>query len=201
MRYLSMALWLAILLMGGCTLLPSRGAPTLVRYSLQLADQHSAVVTARRGSVIVPRPGIRAELATDGMAYRLADYRFGDFVDSRWADSPQAMLHALLIEGLSQQGPFDHVLRPGTLVNPDYRLDIEILDFAQDFTVKPSRYRVKVQLQLVDLRSHHVVVEKLLEVSEPTPEDTARGGAIAANRAVNRLIGDIRSLLIGALGE
>jgi cholesterol transport system auxiliary component len=202
MRRLSTLLCLAalpLLPLSGCTLLPTQEGPPLEHYTLELAGRDDAVAENRHATALVPLPTIRGELGTDGMAYRSAHFQFGYFVNSRWADSPQAMLHALLIEDLTRRGPFERVVSAAVPVNPDYRVNLEILDFAQDFTGEPSEYRIRARLQLVDLQARRIVVERLLSVAEPSSRDDARGGAAAANRAVNRLLVEIHALLVEAL--
>ena len=184
-----------------CSVLPPPAAtmdPT--RYTLELTVTATDTQARARSdkTLLLPLPRIRGELASTRMAYQRESLQLNYFAQSRWADEPNKMLHALLVEMLTGSGPYAHLALAGAPVAVHHRLDIEILDFHQDFSVSPSRFVVKLRVQLVDLQSRRILLERLIEAREPAPSESPQGGAAAANAAVNSLLQRIRVLLADA---
>lgn len=188
-------------LMAGCSLLPPpKEAVDYERYTLELTQADAVQGERVPLTLLVGLPKMRGELASPQMAYKRGDQRLNYYAQSRWADEPNKMLHAMLVEMLTATGPYANVVLSGTPVPVDHRLDIDILDFHQDFSVHPSRFEVKLRVQLIDLQSREIVLQQLLETSEPAPAESPRGGVRAANIAVNRLLQRIRTLLVEIVG-
>jgi cholesterol transport system auxiliary component len=73
----------------------------------------------------------------------------------------------------------------------DLRLDVEIARLLQDFSTRPSRVRFALRAQLVDVGTRRVLATREFDEIENAPSDDAYGGVIAANRALERLLGQI----------
>jgi cholesterol transport system auxiliary component len=58
----------------------------------------------------------------------------------------------------------------------------------QQFFSTPSRVRLALRVQLIDLKQQRIISTRDFEVSEEAPSDDAYGGVIAANRATAKLL-------------
>lgn len=186
-----------VLLLTGCSVLPEPRPPVSYdHYTLAPAPADEAAAQARVPlTLLLPPPRIRGELAGTQMAYRQTPGRLEFFARSRWAEAPQRLLHDLLLERFTREGPYAYVVREATPAAADHRLEIEVLDFIQDFTVTPSRFRVRLRWQLLDLDNRRVRLQELIEAEVPAPTDSPQGGAAAAAAAVNELFERIQRRL------
>lgn len=186
------ALWLA-----GCSVLPEPRPPVAYdHYTLEAAPAGTTPATLRAPlTLLLPPPRMHAGLDSARMAYRRQPGQLDFYARSRWADPPSQLLHALLLERFTREGPYAHVVDGTTPAAADQRLDIEVLEFLQDFTVTPSRYRVRLRLTLVDLGQRRVRLQELMQAEVPAPDDSPQGGAAAAGTAVNALFERIRARL------
>jgi cholesterol transport system auxiliary component len=71
----------------------------------------------------------------------------------------------------------------------------------QLFFSHPSRVRLGLRAQLIDLKQQNVVGRRDLEVFELAPTDDAYGGVIAANLAAARLLEQMAAWLSSVMNE
>ncbi|HSH30477.1 MAG TPA: ABC-type transport auxiliary lipoprotein family protein [Thiohalobacter sp.] len=186
------ALWLA-----GCAVLPEPRTPVAYdHYTLTAAPAEPPLATTRAPLTLL-LPPLRMRGGQDGtrMAYRRQPGQLDFYARSRWVEPPSQLLHVLLLERFTREGPYAHVVDATTPVAADQRLDIEVLEFLQDFTTTPSLYRVRLRLTLVDLGQRRVRLQELMQAEVPAPDDSPQGGAAAAGAAVNALFERIRARL------
>jgi len=81
----------------------------------------------------------------------------------------------------------------------DLRLDTELVRLQHEFTDKPSRVRLTVRAQLVDLKKQRVIALREIEEVEPAAADNAYAGVAAANRALQRALVRLVEFSIDAL--
>lgn len=152
-------------------------------------SRHDLVV-----EVALPRawPGF----GTARMAYVRRPYELDYYAASRWADTPARMLQPLVARALEQTRSFRSVVRAPGIVPADVRLDTEIVRLEQDFTVRPSRVEFTLRAQLVDVRERRVIATKVFDEVENAPHENADGGVVAANDALQRLLGRVADFCI-----
>lgn len=185
------------LLLAGCSVLPEPRPPVIPdHYTFAAAPAGEAAVEERVPlTLLLPPPRVSGELAGTQMAYRQTPGRLEFFARSRWVDAPQRLLHDLLLERFTREGPYAYVVREATPAAADHRLEVEVLEFIQDFTVTPSRFRVRLRWQLLDLNNRRLRLQELIEAEVPAPSDSPQGGAAAAGAAVNELFERIQRRL------
>lgn len=145
-------------------------------------------------AVGMPRAG--SGFDTPKMAYQRQPHQLDYFVSSRWADTPPHMLEPLLAEALEHTGSFRAIVRtPGSLP-ANLRLDTELVRLEQDFATKPSRIKLTLRAQLVDVAGKRVIAVHLFEETENAASDNAYGGVIAANRALQRVLGELADFCV-----
>lgn len=191
---------LAPLLLAGCAALqPARIDPP----ALYLLDAQPAAQASRpqRSPVLaVSTPQARPGYATPQMAYVREPHKLDYYAKNRWVDTPARMLAPLLTRTLAHSGAFRAVLQAPSSVAAELRLDTELIRLHQDFASQPSRVRLTLRAQLIDLRANQVLAEQEFDESENAPSDDANGGAIAANRAVRRALAQISAFCAEASG-
>jgi cholesterol transport system auxiliary component len=184
-------LLLAALLVAGCSLPVSRDAED-VTHTLALTGgiAASAVLPAGRTLAVAPltaAPGY----ASPSMAYRASANELRYFAHQRWVDRPARLIEQALVDGLSGAGV--PLVVAGSGAQPDLRLVTDLVAFEQDFTVKPSRVRLVLRVQLVDVRGRRLLGGDTLRFEQAAPSDDAAGGVVAANALLGRAVGEVAS--------
>lgn len=186
-----LAACLVALLLTGCVSFPGPQAeqPKLYRLDAQLPATVSA---AKRDAVLaISLPQAQPGAQSAGMAYLQQPHEVDYFVSSRWADTPAHMLEPMLLQALVQGGGFRAVVSNVGSVAADYRLDSEWLRLQQEFTQHPSRMHLTLRVQLVNLKTRQVVASQEIDEVESADSESAYGGVIAANRAMQRVLGSV----------
>jgi cholesterol transport system auxiliary component len=80
-------------------------------------------------------------------------------------------------------------------IRGDFRLDSYGFAVQQEFLQQPSRVKVTVRTQLVDLKESKVVGTRVFEATEAASSEDAYGGVLAANRAVGTMLDHIAAWL------
>jgi len=135
---------------------------------------------------------------TPRMAYVQHPHELNYFATSRWADTPAMMLGPLIAHALEQMNGFNAVVQTSAALPADVRLDIELVRMYQDFGTKPSRVQLTLWAQLIDLRGKRLLAAREFDEFENASSDDAYGGVIAANRLVQRVLGELAEFCVDA---
>ena len=180
----------------GC-LAPRTESLPMHTYQLSLDAWHTeARPAAINGPVLlVSLPQAEPGFETSRMVYVRRPYELEHYAMNQWADTPARMLTPLLVQALGQTGMWGGVVPLPASVRGDYRLDLRGLALQQEFLKQPSRVRVVVRAQLIDLKESKVVGTRAFEAAEEAPSEDAYGGVLAANRAIATMLDHIASWL------
>jgi cholesterol transport system auxiliary component len=143
------------------------------------------------GTLVVSVPHEHNGSNTNGIAYLLRPHELRYYSYNQWVDSPARLLLPLLVQALEKTHCWGTVAQAATALRGDYRLDTTILQWQQEFFPSPSRVRIALRVQMVDIQKRDVTVARRFEVVEEAPTSDAYGAVLASNRAVNRLLGEI----------
>lgn len=178
-------------LITGCTALQAPRFEDTHTYLLEAPPVSAAVKSDQVVAISMPvsRPGFD----TPKMAYQKQPFELEYFATHRWADTPARMLRPLLIQVL--EPAFRAVTQ--TSSPADLRLDSELIRLEQDFTGSPSRIRLTIRAQLIDMRSKQVIATGLFDEYEEAGND-AYGGVQAANRALARTLSQLSQFCLNA---
>ncbi len=190
----TLAAFAVAVLLPGCAAFqpPAESART---YVLDARPEPAPQYSDRNVVLAVGVPRARAGFDTVQMAYVRRPHELEYFVKSRWADTPSRMLAQAIAQAIAQSGAVRAVGQAPGAVSAELRLDVELLRLLQDFTTRPSRVRLALQAQLINTGTGRVLVAREFVVSEEAPSDDAYGGVIAANRALERLLGQVTALV------
>lgn len=125
---------------------------------------------------------------TKEMAYMLYPFQVDYFSKNRWAETPAKMLTPLIIRTLQKTHYFYAVLNSPPIANYNYVLNTHLLELQQHFYRCQSVVRLVVDAELVNAATNQLVASKHIVVNITAPENSPRGGAIAANIATQRML-------------
>lgn len=173
----------------GCADLPRPGASPEVQTYLLSPRQASAPAVAGNGPVlVVSPPQAQPGYDTPRMVYTKRAHELEYFGRNQWADLPTAMLGSVLVNALSASGRFPAVIAGPTSISGELRLDIKIVSLQQEFDLTPSRVRVSLRAQLVDLNNRNVLATRTFERVQAAPSEDPYGGVVAINQALEQLL-------------
>lgn len=119
---------------------------------------------------------------TPRMAYRRDPNQIAYYANNRWVEAPARMLTPLVTQALEASSAFGAVVQaPGT-VHTALRLDTELVNLSQDFSVQPSVMHLVLRAQLVDTNTQSIRASQLFEARAKAGTEDAHGGVEAANQ-------------------
>ena len=146
--------------------------------------------------LLVSPPQAEPGFETQRMVYVKRPYELEYYAVNQWADTPVHMFAPLMVQALNQQNDAWRAVIPlPSSIRGDYRLDTHGFLLQQEFLQQPSRVRVMVRAQLVDLKGSTVLSTRAFEVVENATSENPYGGVQAANRAIAGLLDQIGSWL------
>ena len=177
-----------VALLAACTALQPPPAEQASTYVLEALPAAGAPRPKRDLVLEVPPPRARPGFDTPQMAYTQRANALEYFARHRWVDTPARMLAPLIAQALEQSGGFRAVVQAPSLAAANLRLETELVRLQHEFGAKPSRVRLTLRAQLIDVGGRRVLASAELEETEAAPSDDPYGGVIAANRALARLL-------------
>lgn len=187
-----------------CVYTPAREAGSVHTYQLSLADGANTTEAKPKkptAVLLVNLPQAQAGFDSSRIIYLMRPNEVSYFATSQWADAPPQMLAPLIVQALDRTGVWKAVVQMPTTVRGDYRLDTEHLALQQEFFRQPSRVRLSLRAQLIELREHRVIGTREFESVEEASSDDAYGGVMAANRAATRLLDHLAAWLAGCVSD
>ena len=161
------------------------------------AERHLPVTGVPNQVLLVAEPQAAAGFDTPRIAYTKTPFALEYYTQSNWVDTPARMLVPLLVDALERSKGFDVVLPQPTSVNGDLRLETTLIRLQQEFQPQASsRVRLTVRAKLIDIPTDHVLGTQLFEIVEPAPSEDAYGGVQAANKAVQRWLGELQEFTL-----
>ena len=146
-------------------------------------------------SLRITTPGSAAGLNTARMAYSTEPNRLDYFAYHEWIAPPAKMLVSLMESHLQASGLFSAVLAGSPDVRTDLRLDSELQVFQQDFTGDGDSLNFTIRVNLVEIKSRHLLGSETFNYREPAAGN-AEAGVAAANRAVDRFLDELTGFLV-----
>ena len=193
-----------LLLIGACSLGPTETtAPRTFFLNPEISwkNPHGYGVRSGAAALLITQPRAQAGFETARMAYLLRPYEVNYYAFNQWADTPARLLHRIMVENLDKAGLWSTVVQtPGT-VPAQYRLDCDNLVIEQQFLSRPSRVRLALRAQLVDLKTSALLASRYFELFEVAPSDDPYGGVLAANQAAEKLMMEMAAWLDMALKD
>ena len=125
---------------------------------------------------------------TSRMAYLREPNRLEYFAHNQWVEAPARMLTPLVVQALEASSVYSAVVQASSSVPAPLRLDTELIQLAQDFSAHPSRMRLQVRAQLVDVQTQTIRAGRVFEVQAASASEDARGGVAALNHVLPEML-------------
>jgi len=187
---------LLVMTVTGC-LSPRTDSSEIHTYQLSLDGWSSETRPGKLDGpvMLVSQPQAEPGFETQRMVYIKRPYELEYYAVNQWADTPVRMFTPLMVQALNQNDAWRAVIPLPSSIRGDYRLDTHGFLLQQEFLQQPSRVRVVVRMQLVDLKESTILSTRVFEVVENATSENPYGGVQAANRAVAGLLDQIGSWL------
>jgi len=104
----------------------------------------------------------------------------------------------LLRYALEQTSSFRAIVRAPGSYAADIRLETELIRLQQDFQKQPSQVQLTLRTQLIDVVSKRIIAVKQFDGVENAPSDDPYGGVVAANRLLQRMLGELADFCVNA---
>ncbi|MCS6302084.1 MAG: membrane integrity-associated transporter subunit PqiC [Nitrospira sp.] len=187
---------LLLMTVAGC-LSPRTDSSEIHTYQLSLDGWPSEAHPGKPDGpvLLVSPPQAEPGFETPRMVYVKRPYELEYYAVNQWADTPVRMFTPLMVQALNRNGAWRAVIPLPSSIRGDYRLDTHGFLLQHEFLQQPSRVRVMVRTQLVDLKESTILSTRAFEVVENTASENPYGGVQAANRAIAGLLDQIGSWL------
>ena len=196
-----------LVLAGGCSALDPSAMqqPTLysldtVRSQLQ-AVRLPAAISPVAPTLIVNPPRAAAGFDSQRIVYVREAHKREYFAHSEWIDTPARMLAPLIVVAVENSGTFRAVVLTPSAATGDLRLDTEIVGLQHEFDARPSRVRFTLRAYVVDNATRRVVAWREFDEAVPAATEDPYGGILAANRAVQTVLGQLAEFCTAAAGS
>lgn len=180
----------------GCSAIKPVTSPTPPTY-YSLDGSRTAVMPGPRASGTAPYTLIVNETrAADGfnsqrIIYVRQPHKLEYFAHSEWVDSPAGMISSLVVGALAKSGAFRAVVSSPGSASGELRLETEVLVLQQEFSSQPSQVRFALRAYIAENGTRTVVATRDFEALIPAPSDDPYGGVLAANAAVQKVLGEL----------
>lgn len=186
---------IVICLLGGCSGLLPKATPQAAFFSLDApfavgkALPRAVVATTQNAPTLVINPP-RAAAGFDGrhIMYLREAHKLEYFAHNEWIDTPARMLAPLIAAAAERTGRFRAVLLTPSSAVGDLAVDTQLLRLQQDFSAQPSRVRIGLHVDIVELSSRRVLGSRDIDETVVAASDDPVGGVAAANAAVQRAL-------------
>jgi cholesterol transport system auxiliary component len=193
-----------LLLAAGCGGLNPKSASPPSFYSLDAAGADAATAAQPRPAairagnaahaaptLIVNPPHAAAGFDSRRIVYVRELHKLEYFAHSEWVDTPARMLAPLIVAALENGGAFRAVVLTPSAASGDLRLDTEIIRLQHEFGAGPSRVRFTLRAYLVEVKSRRILASREFDASVPASSEDPYGGVLAANRAIQTVLGEV----------
>ena len=186
---------LSLTLVYGCGAIRSvvTPLPQPNNYSLDGARDDTAAPAGARPAdtaptLIVSSPHAAAGFDSPHIMYVRHANQLEYFAENEWIDTPARMLAPLIVAAVERSGAFRAVVQTPSPAAGDLRLDTEILRLQHEFLATPDQVRFTLRAYLVESATRRVIASREFEAAVPADTADARGGVVAAGRAVRSVL-------------
>lgn len=190
--FLPFFLLAALGLLPGCTILRPPQPTVMNYYALEAETGQATTPAGGGGRLTLEVSPTRALPGFDvsRMVYVKRPSELDYFAQNQWVAPPARMITPQLVLALAHSGKF-HAVVQGAAAAAQLRLDSELVRLQQDFLQRPSRVRLTLRVQLIDVGTQRVLASGEFGASEAAPADNPYGGVLAANRALTRVLAQV----------
>jgi len=170
----------------GCS---SITTPTVNEYTIypsvvsgKSVAQHSSKILRLSATRAIP------SLETKQLSYLRSNGESGNYLYTRWSDTPSLLIERSLHHALDEKGLFSAILSPVSSSNADMVLESDLHAFYHRFEAgKPSQGVIDITYRLIDTQTKLPIASKRFLITQESPSEDAIGGVKALSEATNEL--------------
>ena len=155
---------------------------------IQAKGRHSSA------QLVVAEPSALRALESDKVVVKPGNGQINYLDGAQWSDSLPKLLQARLVETLERSHLFRAVTRPGSGIDPDYQLLVDIRNF-EIVTGTPSNAYISLSVRLVPATSGRSLMSHVFESHVPLETVDAANGTRALNQALSNVLSEMTTYL------
>ena len=193
-----MAIGIAVFSLCACGSLGSSATAPTSYYTLsktgpitQPVATVSAPPTSSTPTLVINPPHAAAGFDSPRIIYLRQPLKLEYFASSEWVDPPARMLGPLLLAAIERSAAFRAVVLTPGAASGDLRLDTLIVRLQHEFQTQPSQVRFTLRATLVDDKTRQVLAWREFEAVVAASSEDAYGGVLAANQAIETVLGEL----------
>lgn len=183
-------IFLGALLLSGCFMQPVQ-LPEIHKYQLTACFPAFFVPAKSDKVLFVNVPQAIYPYNSTHMVYGQKPNEVSYFAQNRWVSPPGQMMLPLIVQAIRNAGYFKAVIGPSTVADTDYRLDVTLLLFKQEFFGNRSQVHIVLDAVLMSSKTATILATRRIDVcvpSCPTPASGVLAYQCALNKALVQLI-------------
>ena len=143
-----------------------------------------------------------ASLASTQFYYLKESSSINAYLYSKWSDTPSSMIDRMLTSSLQNQHLFDTLVPSTSSASADLILESDLNAFYHRFhNDANSEGLIDITYRLIDPKTKTTLSSKRFIITEPSPSEDAKGGAIALQNATYTLSSQCLSWLTLVIKE
>lgn len=182
-----------------CSLFSPVKTPVITEYRIDSAAHPVHTVKKEKITLLVLTPEAKGDYNSTKMMYTMHPHQSAAYSVNAWAQSPAQMIQPLIVQTLDRTGYFHAIVTPPFLGNYDYFLSTQIIEFLQDYTSARGIFCLNIRAQVVSMKTGKVVSTKNFSMREPIFSATPDEGVRAANRAVQKMLGQLAAFVVKSI--
>jgi cholesterol transport system auxiliary component len=185
------------LALAGCSMGSLFAPPETKTYNLVAPENFQvSKVRPRNIQLTVPEPTSLRWLDTDHIVVKPNGAEINYLGEAQLSDRLPRLLQARLIETLEKSGRFRAVTRPGSGIDPDYQVLVEIRDF-EIIVAEPAQAYVSLSVKLVPTKNGRAIAQRVFEARATVGSVDAVSATAALNNALGIALLDITKWAAG----
>lgn len=183
MRLFICTLFIALLMMGCSSTTPSINEYTLLS-SRNTPDAHLPLTPK---TLNIAHPKALSSLNSKSILYLRNDTESGNYLYSRWSDTPAALIQRSLIQSLQNDNLFSSVSPTSSMSQSDWLVESDLDAFYHRFVDDRSEGYIDITYRLINPKTKQIIASKRFTITAPAHSNDAIGGVDALKNALQEL--------------
>lgn len=199
MKLKRLYLWILMVLSGllsGCSPLVAPKVDKIQVYALNAEFNQVASEKVIPITLLVNTTRAASGFDSPRIIYINQHHQINFFALNQWVDAPAKMINGQIVQALEKTSAFHGVVQTSNALIANVRLDTDLIRLQHEFTEKPSRVRLTIRAQLIDLSNRQVLITREFDLTENASSENPYGGVIAANNALANMLKQITQFCI-----
>ena len=150
--------------------------------------QYSDVAETRPRRLLIETPESDPLTGSTKIVFSKDTATRGTYQLARWTEPLVERVASLFVCTVENAGLFQSTGRYPSVVDGDYLLTTEILEFFHDASSNPGNIRISMRIELIEIRVKKLRDSKMFVVDVPVKTYSARGAVEAFNEATSILL-------------